>query len=113
MVNNERILRPAKLDKGVASPTMTDDELRLNIASLHAACHELFQASQRHDAQIAQNATYIRALAQIADETLGSIKRLEQIANNTLDSIKRLERVATAHQDRLDDQEERIEDLES
>jgi hypothetical protein len=90
---------------------MTDDELRLNIQSLHAACHELFEASQRHDAQIAENATYIRALAQIASDTLDSIKRLEQVADDALDSIKRLERIATAHQDRLDDHERRIEDL--
>jgi hypothetical protein len=74
---------------------MTDHELRINLESLHAACHELFEASQRHDAQIAQNAaqsaengTYIRALAQIAEETL--------------DAVKRLERIATAHQEHIE-----------
>jgi hypothetical protein len=71
---------------------MTDDELRVNLESLRAACHELFEASQRHDAQIAQ---------------------LTVIARDALDSIKRLERIATAHQDRLDDHERRIDDLES
>jgi hypothetical protein len=70
---------------------MTDDELRTNIESLHAACHELFEASQRRDAQIAS---------------------LARIAEDTLDSIKRLERIATAHQDRIEDHEHRIEDLE-
>ena len=53
---------------------MTDDELRLNIESLHASVHELFEAVQRHDAQIAQLITAakqdgenIRALARIAE----------------------------------------------
>ncbi|HEY7391563.1 MAG TPA: hypothetical protein VH640_23815 [Bryobacteraceae bacterium] len=91
---------------------MTDDELRLNIQSLHAACHGLFEASQRHDAQIAENGTYLRALAQTAEQTLGSIKRREQIADDTLDSIKRLERIAAAHQDHFEDHERRSEDVE-
>ena len=91
---------------------MTDDELRVNLESLHAACHELFEASQRHDAQIAENGTHIRAVAQIAEDTLDRIQRLERIASDSLDSIKRLERIATAHQDRLDDHQGRIENLE-
>jgi hypothetical protein len=37
---------------------------------------------------------------------------LAQIAEDALDSIKRLERIATAHQDRLDNHEGRIEGLE-
>jgi hypothetical protein len=55
---------------------MTDDELRTNLELLHGACHELFEASQRHDAQIGQ---------------------LTAIARDALDSIERLERMATAH----------------
>jgi len=31
---------------------MTDDELRLNIDSLHASVHELFEAVQRHDVHL-------------------------------------------------------------
>lgn len=42
-----------------------------------------------------------------------NIHSLTLIARDALDSIKRLERVATAHQGRLDNHEQRIEDLES
>lgn len=41
-----------------------------------------------------------------------NIHSLTLIARDGLDSIKRLERVATAHQERLDNHEQRIEDLE-
>jgi hypothetical protein len=70
---------------------MTDDELRLHLESLQASVHELYEAVQRHDAQLDE-------LARIARDTLGSIQSLE--------------RIATAHQDRLDDHQERLEDLE-
>lgn len=53
---------------------MTDDELRLNIESLHASVHDLYETVQRHDAQLAQLITAakqdgenIRALARIAE----------------------------------------------
>jgi hypothetical protein len=70
---------------------MTDDELRLHLESLHASVHELYEAVQRRDAQL--------------DELAG-------IARNTLASIQSLERIATAHEERLDDHQERLEDLE-
>jgi hypothetical protein len=70
---------------------MTDDQLRLHLESLHASVRELYEAVQRHDAQL--------------DELSG-------IARNTLASIQSLERIATAHQDRLDDHQQRLEDLE-
>ncbi len=53
---------------------MTDDELRLNSESLHTSVHELFEAVQRHDTQLAQLITAarqdgenIRALVRIAE----------------------------------------------
>jgi hypothetical protein len=70
---------------------MTDDEIRLNLESLHASTHELYEAVQRHDAQLAQLIT---------------------IARTALESIQSLERVATAHQERLEDHGDRIERLE-
>jgi hypothetical protein len=91
---------------------MTDDELRVNLESLHAACHDLFEASQRHDAQIAQNAALIAQNAKQIAENGTYIRALAKIAEDALDSIKRLERIATAHQDRLDDHQSRIENLE-
>ncbi|HEY7389640.1 MAG TPA: hypothetical protein VH640_14085 [Bryobacteraceae bacterium] len=42
-----------------------------------------------------------------------NIHSLTLIAKDALDSIKRLERIATTHQDRLDNHDQRIEDLES
>jgi methyl-accepting chemotaxis protein len=84
---------------------MTDDELRTNLESLHFACHDLFEASQRHDAQIEQ-------LIGASQRHDAQIQQLTEIARDALDSIKRLERIATAHQDRLDDHEERIEGIE-
>jgi hypothetical protein len=63
---------------------MTDDELRLNIESLHASVHELFEAAQRHDAHLAQLITVsrqdgenIRALARIAEIHERRISHLE------------------------------------
>jgi hypothetical protein len=50
------------------------EALRINIESLHASVHELFEASQRHDGAIADLVTAakldgenIRALARIAE----------------------------------------------
>ncbi|HLI86233.1 MAG TPA: hypothetical protein VKV17_20125 [Bryobacteraceae bacterium] len=85
---------------------MTDDELRTNLTSLHDSCHELFEASQRHDAQI-------EALIGASQRHDAQIAQLTAIARDALDSIKRLERIATAHQDRLDNHEQRIEGIEN
>ena len=50
------------------------EALRVNIESLHASVHELYEASQRHDSQIAQlisaarqDGENIRALVRIAE----------------------------------------------
>ena len=50
------------------------EALRVNVDTLHANVHELFEASQRHDAQIAelitlarQDGENIRALARVAE----------------------------------------------
>lgn len=67
---------------------MTFDEkleaLRINIESLHAATADLFEASQRHDAQIAkiievvnQDAENIRGLARIAEIHHERLSKLE------------------------------------
>jgi hypothetical protein len=63
---------------------MTDDELRLNIESLHASVHELYETVQRHDAQLAQLITAakqdgenIRGLARIAEIPERRLSQLE------------------------------------
>jgi hypothetical protein len=98
---------------------MTDDELRLHLESLHASVHELYESVQRHDAlreqdaeTIRKNSELIRALAILAQETLLSTQQLERTAADALASVQSLERIATAHEDRLDDHQERLEDLE-
>jgi hypothetical protein len=42
-----------------------------------------------------------------------NIRQLAEIARDALASIRGLERIATAHQQRIDDQEKRLDDLES
>jgi hypothetical protein len=68
---------------------MSDEELRLNIESLHASVHELFEASQRHDAVISklllaaqQDGENIRALARIAEIHERRLTSLEDPAEN-------------------------------
>jgi len=85
---------------------MTDDELRLHLESLHASIHELFESVQRHDALREQDAENIRKDGE-------NIRALAGVAREALASIQSLERIATAHQDRLDDHQRRIEDLEN
>jgi molecular chaperone GrpE (heat shock protein) len=59
-----------------------------------------------------QVAADIAALQRSQQQDAANIHSLTLIARDCLDSIKRLERVATAHQDRLDNHEQRIDDLE-
>ena len=63
---------------------MTNDELRTHIESLHANMAQLFEQSQKHDAQIA-----------------ALIKASQQDGEN----IRALARIAELHQARLDDLE--------
>jgi ABC-type transporter Mla subunit MlaD len=91
---------------------MTDDEIRLNLESLHASTHELYEAVQRHDAQLAQLVESANATREAVQRHDGQLAQLITIANTALESIQSLERIATAHQQRLDDQDGRIERLE-
>lgn len=77
---------------------MTDDEIRLNLESLHASTHELFEAVQRHDKHL--------------ERLTADAQRLITIAADALRSVQSLERIATAHQQRLDEHDGRIERLE-
>jgi chromosome segregation ATPase len=54
----------------------------------------------------------IAALQRSQQQDAANINSLTLIASDALDSIKRLERIATAHQGRLGNHEQRIEDLE-
>lgn len=89
--------------------------------------HEaLSQTVELLAAQIAQDAENIRALAGIAKNSTADMGRLTAnigkltadieelagIAKNSLASIQSLENIATAHQDRLDGHERRLDDLE-
>jgi len=54
----------------------------------------------------------LELLYQDRQQDAEAIRQLVTIARDALASIKSLERTATAHQERLDDHEQRIEDLE-
>ena len=60
--------------------------------------------------------TQLTEMAKINDERFAQVgERFAQVTHNfeiVLDSIKRLERIALAHEDRIDDHQDRIEGLE-
>ena len=63
--------------------------------------------TERHEA-LAQSVELMRAAA---EQDAQNIRSLANIAADALDSIKRLERVATAHENRLDDHDKRLDNL--
>lgn len=63
---------------------MTDDELRVNLESLHASVHELYETVQRHDAQIAD---LIRA-AQHDGENIRALARIAEIHERRLSDLE-------------------------
>lgn len=106
-------------EKGEAHRKMTDDEIRLNLESLHASTHELFEAVQRHDKyleRLTADAQSLHASTHELNEAVQRhdkhLERLITIAADALQSVQSLERIATAHQQSLDEHDGRIERLE-
>ena len=74
---------------------MTDDELRLNIESLHASIADLYEAvskaQAKTDVQLAENARQIGELSAISAQQSEQIRLLAQIAASQQGRIERLE----------------------
>ena len=105
--------------------------LTINIESLHASTHELYEASQRHDSHIEQmreDAAQMRKDAEQArmdaeqarkdaeqarKDANARMAKLESYMATMIQSITRLSNVTAVHTIKIDDHEHRIANLES
>jgi chromosome segregation ATPase len=83
--------------------------LTVNVESLHASTHELYEASRRHDFQIEQMRKDAEQTRKDADARMA---KLEEYSARMMQSITRLSNVATVHNIQIGDHEQRISDLE-
>lgn len=88
---------------------MTNDEkwevLRVNIESLHSNVHQLWEASQRHDAAISR-------ISDLMEKNEERMEKNEERMAALIENSIRLNNIVIAHDEQLHDHGRRLKDLE-